>query len=430
MNYSWSIDFVNINWSIKSINIGSYLVVNKLKNYTVEFTDQEGDRILFKYTYNNLVNIFVQQTPNIALQYNVIMQTETASQIPAILEFSYTDFYHQDNQYLTLLNITINLFESEPPIFDSSLTNILISRWSNYDYLLPNITEPDGQNFTVQLSNSTPSWIELINNSTINISPIMQQTSKSETVSVEIVLTDETNAFSKYILNVTLLPYLSPQYEIIKNIYINIFDGAVLYVISPSPVNVVDWSSDSILSWLYFNISSSMLMLKDQMPVNTIWCRLWSIDLCGTSICSNEFNVTQQPISHKPPVVTNTFGPLTIYINIEFVFEIPSDLFYSSDDSLTYSISTPNWNKNYSLKTNLSKYNHTRQYYFYLSSQFVQIWNLDLLATDKYNQTTSIHWCAKKKAPVQKKWHPLQKNDTCCKKNVTRCKKMTPPQKK
>ena len=64
-NSSWSIEFVNINWAIKSINIGSYLVVNKLQNFTVEFIDPEGDKISFKFTYNNLVKIFIQQTPYI-----------------------------------------------------------------------------------------------------------------------------------------------------------------------------------------------------------------------------------------------------------------------------------------------------------------------------------------------------------------------------
>ena len=72
-NSSWLIEFVNNNWVIKNVNIGSYLVVNKLQNSTVEFLDTEGDRVSLKYTYNNLVNIFVQQTPNIALQYDVIM---------------------------------------------------------------------------------------------------------------------------------------------------------------------------------------------------------------------------------------------------------------------------------------------------------------------------------------------------------------------
>ena len=243
------------------------------------------------------------------------MQTEIVSQTPVILEFSYTDFYHQDNQYLTLFNVTVNLFASEPPIFDSNLTNITISRWSNYDYLLPHITEPDGQGFTVQLSNSTPRWIELIENSKIRVSPVKQQITHNEIVAAEIVLTDDTNAFSKYILSVTLQTYLTPKYEIIETISSSyLIDGIELSVTSPSQVNVIDWNSGLILSWLYFNTSSSTLMLKDQMSVNTIWCKLWSTDLCGTSMCSNEFNVTQQPISHKPPVVTNTFGPLTIYI--------------------------------------------------------------------------------------------------------------------
>ena len=107
-------------------------------------------------------------------------------------------------------------------------------------------------------------------------------------------------------------------------------------------------------------------------------------------MCSNKFNAIQQPTAHKPPVVTNTFGPITIYLNVEFEFKIPIDFFNSSDDSLTYSVSTLSWSKRYPLKTNVSKYNQTGQYYLYLSSQFVQIWILDLFATYKYNQTASV----------------------------------------
>ena len=77
-NSSWSIEIVNNNWEIKSVNIGSYLVVNKLQKSTVEFLDTEGDRVSLKYTDNNLVNIFVQQTPNVALQYDVIMLSQNS----------------------------------------------------------------------------------------------------------------------------------------------------------------------------------------------------------------------------------------------------------------------------------------------------------------------------------------------------------------
>ena len=256
----------------------------------------------------------------------------------------------------------------------------------------------------------------------IRVSPIKQQIIQNEVIPVEIILTDDTNAFSKYILNVTLLPYLSPQYGDIETISSSdMIDGVALKITSQSFVNAVDWSSGSILSWLYFNTSSSILMLKDQMPINKIWCKLWSTDLCGRSICSNEFNVTQHHTSHKPPAITNTFGPLTIYVNYKFLFEVPSDLFYSSDDSLKYSISIPNWNKNYSLTTNLSKHIQTGRYFLYLSSQFVQVWYLYLFATDKYNQITSItveviiQICASKDCL---KWNgPLQADCTECRYN-------------
>ena len=284
------------------------------------------------------------------------------------------------------------MFVSEPPIFDNSLTNISISRWSPYTYLLPHITEPDGQKFAVQLSGSTPSWIELINNnSTLKINPLKQQTNQIETVPVEIVLTDETNAFSKYVLNVTLQSYFGPQYGIIETISSNdLIKGVVINATYSKIINIVDWDSNLTLPWLYFNTSNSMLILKRKMSANISWCKLWSTDLWGTYMCSNEFNITQQPDIFMPPVITNLFGPLVIYINQEFIFEVPSDLFYSSDDSLDYSISFPYWNRNYPLNSKLAKYSLAEQYYLYLSSSSVQIWNLSLSASDKYNQTALV----------------------------------------
>ena len=318
------------------------------------------------------------------------MQTETVSQTPVILEFSYTDSYHQDNQYLTLMNFIVNLFASEPPIFDSSLTNISISRWLPYNYLLPHVTEPDGQNFTIQLADSTPGWIELTNN-TLRISPFKQQTNQIEIVQVEIVLTDETNAFSKYAMNVTLQPYFSPQFGAIEIINSSdLVNGVILNITSLNYINAIDWSSNSSLSWLHFNASSSVLMLNSKIPVGINWCRLWSTDTCGASVCSNEFNITQHFNMPRPPAITNLFGPLTIYVNQEFEFEVPSDLFYSEDNSLMYSISVIDWNRNYTIKSNLSKYIRTGLLYLYLSSNYVQNWHLNLLATDKYDQLGSI----------------------------------------
>ena len=388
---SWYIEFFNNNWDIKSINIASYLIISKTFYSNIEFTDIEADRVSLKYTYNNLVNIFIRETPNKNLNFDIIMQTETVSQTPTVLEFSYTDSYHQDNQYWTWINVTVFLFASEPPTFDNSLNNISISRWSPYNYLLPHVTEPDGQNFTVRLTDSTPSWIELTNNSTLRISPLKQQTNQVESVQVEIVLTDETNAFSKYALNVTLQPYFSPQFGAIETISSSdLANGVILNFTLANHINAVDWNSNSILSWLQFNASSSVLMLSSQMPVDINWCRLWSTDTCGASVCSNKFNITQHFNIPRPPAITNLFGPLTIYVNREFEFEVPSDLFYSEDHSLMYSISVIYWSRNYPLKSNLSKYIKTGQLYLYLSSNFVQNWRINLFATDKYDQLGSI----------------------------------------
>ena len=106
---------------------------------------------------------------------------------------------------------------------------------------MPHVTEPDGQNFTIQLADSTPNWIELINNSTLKISPLEQQITQVETVQVEILLTDETNAFSKYAMNVTLQPYFSPQFGAIETINSSdLVNGVILNITSPNYINAVD----------------------------------------------------------------------------------------------------------------------------------------------------------------------------------------------
>ena len=82
---SWYIEFFNNNWDIKSINIASYLIISKTFYSNIEFTDFEADRVSLKYTYNNLVNIFIRQTPNKNLSFDIIMQTETVSQTQTLI---------------------------------------------------------------------------------------------------------------------------------------------------------------------------------------------------------------------------------------------------------------------------------------------------------------------------------------------------------
>lgn len=127
---------------------------------------------------------------------------------------------------------------------------------------LPSVTEPDGQSYTVKLDKSTPGWIQLVNNTKIVVNTTDKSYTNEEYVIVDIILTDETNAFKKYNVDIDVAKYYSPVLGNIQST--KAFFNSTLelkQVHSTIEVAVVNCNSDTPLSWITFNTGTSLLTI-------------------------------------------------------------------------------------------------------------------------------------------------------------------------
>ena len=89
-----------------SSNASYYLVVGEISIFMLNFIDDEGDNIIMKVLQNDLINFFVESTDN-PNQYKVIIQGNKAENNSTYLTILYTDSYHQDSNFIQILNIEL-----------------------------------------------------------------------------------------------------------------------------------------------------------------------------------------------------------------------------------------------------------------------------------------------------------------------------------
>ena len=87
-----------------SSNATYYLVVGEISTFILNFTDEEGDNIIMNANQNDLINSFVQNTNN-PNKYKITIQGNKATNSSTYLTIMYTDFYHQDSNFIKILNI-------------------------------------------------------------------------------------------------------------------------------------------------------------------------------------------------------------------------------------------------------------------------------------------------------------------------------------
>ena len=143
--YSSIFHFENSNWKLQNITSKPYLVVNKLSYFYFIFSDNEADNVIVKMDLNEQVDSFVtfDKTTNTS---QVLLQSNVVSESVINLLFFYTDSYHQDLSFWNNFTISVNLFASEPPVFNSALENVHTNRWHNLLVQLPSISDPDTSN--------------------------------------------------------------------------------------------------------------------------------------------------------------------------------------------------------------------------------------------------------------------------------------------
>ena len=97
-------NFVNSNCQFMSSNVTYYLVVGEISTFMLNFTDEEGDKIIINTKQTDLINSYVQSTNN-PNQYKITIQGNEVTNSSTHLAIMYTDSYHQDSNFIKSLSI-------------------------------------------------------------------------------------------------------------------------------------------------------------------------------------------------------------------------------------------------------------------------------------------------------------------------------------
>ena len=138
-------NFENRNWELKNIISKNYLVIDKITVFYFEFFDEESDNVIVKMSESDAVSSFATFNTSLFLS-QVLIQSNAISDSIEDLKFFYTDSYHQDASFWMNTTLSVYLFASEPPVFDSELSNIQADRWQNKEIILPTVSDPDSPN--------------------------------------------------------------------------------------------------------------------------------------------------------------------------------------------------------------------------------------------------------------------------------------------
>ena len=139
------INFENSNWELMSIESKEYLVVDKMTTFRFKFFDKELDFVIVKMSNSDAVGSFtIFKSPTFSSEISLL--SNKISESLEKLVFYYTDYYHQDALFMKNITLSVYLFASEPPIFDSELSIIFANRWQNKEIVLPSVSDPDSPN--------------------------------------------------------------------------------------------------------------------------------------------------------------------------------------------------------------------------------------------------------------------------------------------
>ena len=404
-NYKVSINFENNNWALLSYSYPSHLVYNHIAQIQIYFTDDENDKVTIKLIENPLLSWFINYSSSTSAV--ILIQSNSAETSSTSISISYTDSYHRENQYWQQTEIQLILFASQPPVFVSSLDAIVVSKWQDAVYNLPNYSDPDSFNITTRLNSDVPDWIAL-KNFTIFIKSKSKTNVTEGLTQINLMLVDETNSWTKYVLNVTIESIESPFFNYINNMSKQqLINGVILNITSPNRIIIVDCNNYQEISWIIFS-NSTLKLIANTTNYSQTWLRLASTDSCSNKVYSNLFQI----ISTQNPVIsTNKFGPLFVPRGIYTLFEIADNLFiYFDNNSLTYNSSIISWSQNYFWDIGIKQsYNKTN--YLYVFSNFSMNWNASISASNLYSKSEIVFYidiikwasknCAKCSGPSQ-----------------------------
>ena len=386
-NYTILFQFTNQNTYLVSSNCTYYIVMNEVSVFTFKFNDTDNDQTLLSANEpQNIVGFYSQRDPKNTNIINLLLQPNQMSDEPVNILVKYTDSYHQADEFYTSINLQLYIFSVYPPVFDSNLTEVHGDMWSNFSYKLPSITDPQGLNCTVSLDSNTPQWVSLSNNSIVFDSTNSSYVIPKSSI-ITVIVTNERNAWTKYNLTVNVDQNEKPIFVSIDNIIVSlgVVSQVSINVSSSTEIVAVNCTNNQTLSWISISNNGSVMNINATNIVEqNTWVKLISYDTCDNKYESNSFSVNLKII--HPPTVTNTFGPLTLFVGDDKLFLIPHDLFTSSSN-LTYSLSVISCTTDPYLKSYIQNSTKFDGLYLFVFGDKSKSCQLSITATDLMSQT-------------------------------------------
>ena len=223
--------------------------------------------------------------------------------------------------------------------------------------------------------------------------------------SITIILIDNTNAFTKYKLNITVDPLVTPTFQIKTNFYLKWTTSISISIDAQSQpeVDVVDCDSKNQINNAIYNTKTRTVNInfKSYMSCRSMWVQLKSRDSWDQFIFSDKYIIYFD--DGLAPAVTNTFGPISVLRGISKLFVIPFDLFTDSQD-LTLTLDATNCINKSSIYTDIRiiKKNSNENYLFVQSNDTFSSWLFEIYATNVYGrsnqyqaQVNIIQWASK-----------------------------------
>ena len=312
--YDVYFQFINTNIEITSYDPNMYVVFNKLKLLNFTFSDQENDELFIKIIDPGLLNIYIQRLPSNTVLQLAVMALDTSNSNQTVV-LQYTDSYHQDSSRWKNLSISIAVYPTEPPRFASILNDVVVPICDNLNITLPEVVDDDSDKFWIELDPSTPSWITLIGNSTLEINILDANWDKTKTIQlVAFKLSDDSGAVVhpklKLLIDSSML-FVFNQFDNIKTVYKQRLEISVGTGVGKD-IRLVDWTTGQLVKWSSYSTEYSNIMINTADPnsFGTHCVQAAVVDGWSKTVHSNQFNITIKVKS--PPTILGKFDSIKL----------------------------------------------------------------------------------------------------------------------
>ena len=199
--------------------------------------------------------------------------------------------------------------------FHFIVNDVVVPICDNLNITLPEVVDDDSDKFWIELDPSTPSWITLIGNSTLEINILDANWDKTQTIQlVAFKLSDDSGAVVhpklKLLIDSSML-FVFNQFDNIKTVYKQRLEISVGTGVGKD-IRLVDWTTGQLVKWSSYSTEYSNIMINTTDPnsFGTHCVQAAVVDGWGKTVHSNQFNITIKVKS--PPTILAKFDSIKL----------------------------------------------------------------------------------------------------------------------